>query len=419
LQDIKTLVKTQVDKKSLSFDMAVDERLASIHADKQKFKQIMINLIGNAIKFTPKGGNINVRANRIDESVQISIIDTGIGIKPEDQGRIFKKFQQIDSKTAREYGGTGLGLALSKKFVEMHGGKIWFESEYGKGSAFTFTIPLQPAGETPVEEVSAVERIEREGKRPLILVVEDDPKSSELLKIYLTQEGYDVATAFAGKEAIKTAKELKPMAITLDIILPGKSGWDVLKELKELPETKDIPVIIVSILEEKERGFSLGAVDYLVKPIKKEELLRVVNRYSLTMKPEGKPVNILVIDDEPKTVELMAAVLEAKGYNVHKAYGGQEGIDLAIKQEHDLIILDLMMPAVDGFDVVEELKKHTWSKDVPIIISTAKDLTEEDFLRLKGKVESIARKGKFSKDDLLRQVRKLEKIRTKGKEKTG
>lgn len=416
LSGVKTMVKTEVDKKNLSFDMEIDKHLTTINADKQKFGQIMINLLSNAVKFTPKDGKIKVSAKWINGSVQISVADTGIGIKPEDQERIFSKFQQIDNKTAREYAGTGLGLALTKKFVGMHGGKIWLESEFGKGSTFTFTIPLKPESGTFYKEATSSEAVEKSGKFPLILVVEDDPQSSELLKTYLTQEGYTVATAFNGKDAVAKAKELKPMAITLDIILPGKNGWKVLAELKEMSETKDIPVIIVSITEERELGFSLGAIDYLIKPINREELIRTLKRHGLTVRPEGSPVHILVIDDEPKTVELVSAVLESEGYCVRKAYGGQEGIDLATSQEHDLIILDLMMPKVDGFDVVEELKRHARSKDVPIIISTAKDLTEEDFLRLRGKVESIAQKGKFSKEALLEVIKRIEKARMEKRE---
>jgi len=419
LHDINTAMRNELDKKNLSFDMEIDERLASLNADKQKVRQIMLNLLSNAVKFTPQGGMIKVSAKGVDGSVQISITDTGIGIKPEDIKRIFERFQQIDSKTAREYPGTGLGLALTRKFVEMHGGKIWVESEFGKGSTFTFTIPLKPISKTFQKDTTSSDAVENGKKRPLILVVENDPKSSELLKDCLIREGYKVATACNEKEAVDKAKELKPMAITLDVNLTWESGWKVLEKLKEIPETKDIPVIVVSILEEREQGFSLGAVDCLVKPITREQLVQTLKKHGLTVRPETGPVNILVIDDEPKTVELVAAVLEAEGYCVQKAYSGQEGIDWATRHGYDLIILDLMMPKVDGFDVVEELKRHDGSKDVPIIIATAKDLTEDDLIRLRGKVESIAQKGRFSKEELLRNIKRIEKARQEGREKQG
>ena len=422
MRDISAIIKTQIDKKNITFETMIDEHLSSIEADQKKFKQIMYNLLSNAVKFTPEGGRITVKSELADEFVRISVSDTGIGIKPEDQERVFAEFRQIDSKTSRAYEGTGLGLPLTRKFVEMHGGKLWVESEFGKGSTFTFTIPLKPArigtggakGNPSPEELSLLENVEEikgSGKGPLILVVEDDPKSSELITICLIQKGYRVATAFDGEEAVKKAGELKPMAITLDINLPKKSGWEVLSELKEMPETRDIPVIIVSILEDMKRGFHLGAVDYLTKPINKGDLLRALARCGLAPEAGDEPVKILVIDDEPKTVELVATVLEAEGYQVQKAYGGQEGIDLATTEDQDLIILDLMMPKVDGFTVVEELRKHPRAKNVPIIISTAKDLTDEDFEQLKGKVNSIAQKGRFSKEDLLRDIKKIEKMR--------
>lgn len=441
MRDIETIIKAQIDKKNLTFETMIDEHLSSIEADQKKFKQIMYNLLSNAVKFTPEGGKIDVKAEHADEFARISVRDTGIGIKPDDQELVFAEFQQIDSKVSRAYEGTGLGLPLTRKFVEMHEGKIWVESELGKGSTFTFTIPLKPArigtggakGKPSPEEPSLLKNIEEiparlrrsggkgSGEVPLILVVENDPKSSKLITIYLIQKGYRVATAFDGEEAVKKAGELKPMAITLDINLPKKSGWEVLSELKEMPETRDIPVIIVSILEDMKRGFHLGAVDYLTKPINKGDLLRTLARCGLAPeaadKPArigtGGPIKILVVDDEPKTVELIAAVLEAEGYQVQKAYGGQEGIDLVTTEDQDLIILDLMMPKVNGFTVVEELRKHPKAKNVPIIISTAKNLTEEDFERLKGKVDSIAQKGRFSKEDLLKDIKKIEKMRSK------
>ncbi len=413
LHDIEAAIRNELDKKNISFDMEIDEGLVSLNADKQKVRQIMLNLLSNAVKFTQEGGKITVCAKGVGGSLQISVTDTGIGIKPEDIKRIFARFQQLDSKTARGYQGTGLGLALTRKFVEMHGGKIWVESELGKGSMFTFTIPLRPKSKEFPKEVTYSDVLENGNKCPLILVVEDDRKSSELLQGYLMSEGYKTATAWTGKEAVDKAKNLKPMAITLNVNLAGESGWKVLEKLKETPETKDIPLIIVSMVEDRDRGFSLGAVDFLVKPITREQLVQTLKKLGLTVRPETGPVHILVIDDEPKTVELVAAVLEAEGYCVQKAYGGQEGVDLATKQGYDLIILDLMMPKVDGFDVVEELKRHAGSKDVPIIIATAKDLTEDDLLRLRGKVESIAQKGRFSKEELLRDIKGIETARLK------
>jgi len=404
LKEIETVLKTALGKKGLSFNEEIGERPIVINADKQKFKQIMLNLLSNAIKFTPSGGKIAVTVKLAGELVQISVTDTGIGIKPEYHDRIFEKFQQVDSKSSREYAGTGLGLTLTKKFVELHNGRIWVESELGKGSTFTFTIPVRPDSAALNEK----EPLPNKVKSSLILVVGGNPNSGKLLKSYLVQDGHEVVIASTGKEAVRKARELKPAAIILDTVLPDKSGLEVLQELKTAPETKDIVVVVVSVFGEKDCGYYLKAIDYLIKPIDKEGMLRTLECHNVAEKQGDKPSHILVIDDEPKTVELIATVLEAKGYRVQRAYGGKEGIDLATRNDYNLIILDLMMPVVDGFDVVEELQKHPRSKDVPLIISTAMDLSQKDILRLRGKVESIAQKGKFSKEDLLRYIRRIE-----------
>lgn len=412
MRDISTIIIAQITKKNISLGMELDERLVSINADQKMFKQIMYNLLSNAVKFTLDDGQITVKAEVADRFVKISVSDTGIGIKPEDQELVFKEFQQIDSKTSRAYEGTGLGLPLTRKFVEMHGGKIWVESEFEKGSTFIFTLPLETESKTSPDELSVVEEIkELKGsvKGSLVLVVEDDPKSSELLSICLIQNGYQVANVFHGNEVVKKARELKPIAITLDINLPGKDGWQVLGELKKMPETREIPVIITSIHDDRKKGFNLGAFDYVTKPISKDRLLKALDRCNLTPKITGKPINVLVVDDEPKTVELVSTVLEAEGYHVQKAYGGEEGVDLAMKGDPDLIILDLMMPKVDGFEVVKKLRQHSRLKDVPIIISTAKDLTENDLEQLKGKVSYIEQKGNFTKEELIKDVKRIEK----------
>lgn len=411
LKSVISINAIHMKKKNIFSEMEIEKGLPLVNADQKMFKQIMHNLLSNAIKFTPEGGKIVVKAALLDGFILVAVIDTGIGIKPEDCKSVFVEFEQIDSSTSRKYEGTGLGLPLTRKFVELHGGEIWIESEFGKGSTFAFTIPLKTESKHLIQELSSIDKIDGKIDNPLILVVEDDPLCSELIKVYLVENGYKVALAFNGNEAIKKAKELHPLAITLDIMLPEKDGWETLSELKEMVETKNIPIIIVSVIDEKERGFNLGAIDYLLKPINRDVLLKTLERcgVGLGSTVEKKPINILIIDDEPKTVELMSLMLETEGYCVQKAYGGQEGIDLADKHQYDLVISDLMMPEVDGFDVVDNLHKQPLTKDVPIIISTAKDLTKDDLERLHGKVLSISQKGKFSKEDLLRDIKRVEK----------
>ncbi|MDI6735729.1 MAG: response regulator [bacterium] len=382
-----------------------------MNADQVRFKQIMYNLLSNAIKFTLENGRINIEAKLIDEMVQISVHDTGIGIHENDHEKVFEEFRQIDSSYAKQYQGTGLGLPLTKKLVELHGGRIWLKSELGKGSTFTFTIPHQVSDiRYQVSEEKEILTPKGKEESPVVLVVEDEKQARELLTVYLEEGGYQVDYAIDGEEAIKKAKEIKPYAITLDVILPRKGGFEVLKELKNLPETKDIPVIIISMVDNKELGLSLGTDDYLIKPVDRNELILRLEKHSFMTKIKEKPISILLVDDEQKDIELLTSILEPEGFEIVKACGGKEGIEMAIKKHPDAIILDLMMPGASGFEVVRRLKMDSRVKDVPVIICTGKDITEEDMRLLNNNIVSILEKGKFSKEDLLRNLKRIEKI---------
>ncbi len=438
LEDSLIMVKEKCMKHGidLSTNIAQDLEDLEITADKRKLKQVMFNLLSNAAKFTTHGGEIRVTADLISEfgvriselkgeekqsaiqnrksKIEISVADSGIGISPEDQENIFHEFYQVKGNIKDKTPGTGLGLSLTKSLVEMHKGRIWVESEgEGKGSTFTFVIPIEAekrkseAATEPEEPLSS--RPDIDDSRPLVLVVEDDRQASELISHYLSDAGYGVVHAFDGEQAIQMALELRPYAITLDIILPKKDGWNVLAELKSLPETKDIPVAIVSIVENRPFGLNLGAIEYFVKPVNKEQLVEAVRNVMAKTEREPKAMTVLVVDDEPQTVELLNDILRTEGFSVLQAYGGQQGIDLAIEKHPDVIILDLMMPEVSGFDVVQQLRAHPEAMEIPVLIFTAKHLTAEDRQRLNSHIQAIASKSASGKEDLLRELERLGK----------
>lgn len=430
VENVERTVTPLVTKKKLSLDTLVAADLPLAAADQSKVKQILLNLLSNAIKFTPSGGRITISARpdtvKGQPYVAISVADTGIGIRIEDQPKIFDEFKQLDASHTREYPGTGLGLTITKRFVEIQGGTIWVESQQGRGSTFTFTLPIHvPVGEEQVAprpqpipvaaeslDIYSPSETPRapETARPTILVVEDDPRVSQLITLYLAQEGYQVEHAMDGDEAIEKAKALKPFAITLDIMLPKRDGWEVLQHLKLLEETKDIPVIIISIIENRELGFSLGAADYFTKPIDRRALLESLKKHSLTTKVKRKPVNVLIIDDDPQILQLMSATLEAEGFGVIKTQRAEEGISLALEIQPDLIILDLLMPEVNGFEALRQLKQHPTVKNIPVIVSTAKDLTPEDRQLLTGQIREVVKKGGSFLETLREEIRKFEKL---------
>jgi GAF domain-containing protein/DNA-binding response OmpR family regulator/HAMP domain-containing protein len=381
--------------KPIELRQEVPEDLPPVWADAQRARQVLLNLVSNAAKFTDQGF-IAVRAWADESFVTIAVQDTGIGIPREKQEEIFQEFTQVESGTTRRYGGTGLGLAIARRLVELMGGRIWVESEVGKGSTFFFTLPrARPrlAGEP------------RPG-RPVILCIDDDPGVITLYRRYLEKHGFEVVGLTDPREALETARRLRPDAITLDIMMPQKDGWTVLQELKADPQTRAIPVIICSILDERGQGFSLGAAEYLVKPFTEEELLEAIQRVD----GRPRPLKVLVIDDSEGDRQLIRRVLEnAGGYHVLEAANGPEGVALARRERPDLVILDLMMPEMDGFAVVEALREDPSTRSLPILVLTAKALTEEDRRRLNGRIERLLQKAGADPEALLAEI--LEVVR--------
>jgi signal transduction histidine kinase/DNA-binding response OmpR family regulator len=407
LENGLTMVRERASRHGTALSLEVDPAIDVVQADERKVKQVVFNLLSNAVKFTPDGGQVGITAILGGDGVRITVWDTGIGIAPEDHGRIFEEFQQVGTRDGQEREGTGLGLALARRFVELHGGELSMESALGQGSRFTFTLPM--CVPSPVEAVVEGEEPiepETEHRGPVVLVVEDDPQAAELLRLYLAGAGYHVEVARDGEEGFAKACQLQPALMTLDLLLPKMDGWDLLVRLKGEPTTRGLPVVIVSIMDERGKGFSLGAADYLVKPVSREDLVDAVRRVSLT-RPISVAVTILAIDDDPMALELVDAILSREGFQILKAYGGEEGVAVARREMPALIILDLLMPEVDGFMVVERLRADPATATIPIIVLTSTHLTLEEKARLNGEIACLARKGDFSRAAFVEQVRGL------------
>jgi CheY-like chemotaxis protein len=320
----------------------------------------------------------------------------------EQLGRLFQAFAQAETSTSRDYGGTGLGLAITRHFCRMLGGDVTVESTPGKGSTFAIRVPaIAPDARAEVAESAA--RAATASGGGTVLIVDDEKATHDLLERELAGAGYHLLHAAGGREGLKLAKQARPDVITLDIIMPDLDGWSVLKALKADPELCDIPVVLVTIMRDRDLGFALGAADYLTKPLDREMLTRVVGRH---VRGNGK-AQVLVVDDDPKTREMLRRTLQKAGCTVAEAANGSEAIEALERAKPALVLLDLMMPGMDGFEVLERLQgKETW-RDVPVIIVTAKDLTREDVERLNGRVVKVLQKGAYQRRDLVRDIQAM------------
>jgi CheY-like chemotaxis protein len=390
-------VGSLAERKSIA--LWADAATGEVVADEGKLKQVLLNLLSNAIKFTPEGGRVGVEARHSDDGVAIVVADSGIGIPPEQLDRIFEEFHQVDGSAGRRAGGTGLGLALTKRFIEMHGGRVWAESVLGQGSRFHVTLPRIEAPE-PFAEALAPPSSPAD-RQPLVLVVEDDAAAAELMTVHLAAGGYRVAVARDGADALQKARTLRPAAITLDVLLPGLDGWDVMRLLKADDQTRDIPVVVASVVDDERRGRALGAVDYLVKPVDRGTLLARLRQHAGAGADGSSAPRILVVDDDPVSVELLAGILEGAGMQVLRAGGGAAGIAAARAERPALVLLDLMMPDVSGFEVIEELRADPAVCDVPILVVTAKELTEPEKSALNGRIAAVLRKDSLAGVELL------------------
>ena len=389
---------------TLTSEVAV-ERLV---ADRGRVRQILYNLLSNAIKFTPDGGSVRVQASADEGEVRLTVADSGIGIAPDHQAAVFEEFRQLGDATARGEG-TGLGLALTRRLVEAHGGRIELTSAPGEGSRFTAVFP-QPAEPEPIppasEEPTAVRAADRFPGAD-VLVIENDPSAIRLLRAYLEADGYGVRIAADGPSGLAEARVRPPAAILLDILLPGMDGWEVLRELKADPALRDIPVIVVTVVDERGLGLALGADDYFLKPVDREALLARLGRYSFTTKVRERIVRVLAVDDDPVALELVEAALRPEGFEVVRATGGRAALERASGERFDLVICDLLMPDLDGFEVVAALKADPATRDVPILILTAHPLSDAEKARLNGQILGIVDKDEDGAAGLRRWLARL------------
>jgi PAS domain S-box-containing protein len=397
LRDTQRALEPLAVAKRQTLELDISDKLPNLIADRGKLKQILYNLLSNAIKFTTEGGRVGVRAAPVQEDhgqrqVQIAVWDSGIGIAPENQKRIFLEFEQLDSSYVRHQEGTGLGLALSQRLIEAHGGRIWVESKVGEGSTFIFVLPASPSANSGASHAPAAGPSHAPAvQRPLVLVVEDDFTGRELLTHYLVENGYAAAFAGTGAEALDLARSLRPAAISLDIFLPDEHGLQVLSKLRADPQTQDIPVVIVSITDDRELGLTAGAAAWLVKPVDRAQFIQALDR--VMPNGMGQPGQLaLVVDDDVEAVELASNILRQCGFEVLQAFGGSEGLSLALERLPALIILDLSMPGVSGFTVAQQLRANPRTRHTPIVVSTALDLSARERQELLRHVQTIVPK---------------------------
>lgn len=422
-ESVSRVLQSEIQKKNVNVKFNISPQVDQLFVDQTRFKQILVNLVSNAIKFSEPNEKVEVEIKRVDNEFEVSVKDQGTGIKAEELPKLFKPFQQTKSRGEKE--GTGLGLAITKRLVELHGGNIKVDSTWGKGTTVTIRIPMVLGFENVLMTADIsdqqsnlqgtlkeyMESGAQKNKKPLVLIIEDNLQATQLLEMYLHDAGYETEVARDGMEGMEKAKKLKPCIITLDLMLPLKDGWQVLKDLKNHPVCKDIPIVIISITDEKKLGFSLGAVDYFVKPVNKEDLLATLKRIPFKKTVGRDHPRVLVVDDDKTAVELIEVILEAEGYEVVKTYNSGEGLKMAIDYKPDLMILDLIMPEISGFQLAYKIRQHSETKNIPIIILTSMEIDQETREKMEGVVSTVMSKQKFTKKDLLREISSIEKMK--------
>jgi signal transduction histidine kinase/CheY-like chemotaxis protein len=405
LAEVQSVIQPLIAKNANRLEVDCSPDLGVMRSDQTKLRQNLFNLLSNAAKFT-KQGTITLAARRRirDERdwLEFKVSDTGIGMTEAQLGKLFQAFAQAEASTSRDYGGTGLGLAITRQFCKMLGGDVAVESAPGAGSTFTIMVPAA----RPEAQAAAAESPSPAAAAPgrgTVLIIDDDPATHEVLERDFSGWGYQVLHAMGGREGLKAAKAARPDLITLDIIMPDLDGWSVLKALKDDPELREIPVVLATIMADRDLGFALGAADFVTKPFDREVLIQAVNRYRQT---DGS-AQVLVVDDDPKSRDVLRRTLQKESWTVAEAVNGREALGQLERSRPALVLLDLMMPEMDGFEMLERMRRNDAWRAIPVIIVTAKDLTREEVDRLNGRVVKVLQKGTYRRRDLLDDVRSL------------
>ncbi len=422
-EDVATTVQPLLDKNGNTLQVEIQPGIGFIRADQVKVRQILFNLLSNASKFTEQG-TITLSVVRDSstpgdgtgssggdgsgsagtEGVSFRVTDTGIGITEEQMTRLFQPFMQAEASTTKKYGGTGLGLTITKHFAEMMGGHIAVDSVEGKGTTFSVWLPsVVVTTEEEMTTTSEQRAIQAATEyAATVLVIDDEPTARDMIGRMLTKEGYRVVTAANGPDGLKLAGEVNPDVITLDIMMAGMDGWSVLSQLKANPLVADIPVVVITIVDDRNLSFALGASDYLTKPIDREQLAAVLRR--VRTKADNK--SVLIVEDDPGARRMMRRLFEKEGWSVNEAENGRVGLEALAQHAPGLVLLDLMMPEMDGFEFIEHLRAREEGTHIPVVVLTAKDLTERDRQRLRGSVENVLQKTGQS-NEVVKEVRRL------------
>ena len=405
VNEVISVVQPLADKRHNKLEVNVANDVGSMHTDQTKVRQTLYNLLSNACKFTENGTvRLAVHRDLIGEvdTVLFTVSDTGVGMSAEEISRIFEPFTQADASTSRRFGGTGLGLTLSRRFAHMLGGEIAVESQPHVGSKFTVRLPANVADNAVAPERTAAITPLRPGA-DTVLVIDDEPAVHALLTRTLNKHGFNVESARNGEEGLRLARKLRPIAITLDVMMPGMDGWAVLSVLKSDPRLSDIPVLMLTIVDSENVGYALGATDYLTKPIDRDRLLSLMARY----RGSGSSPHALVVEDDETSRLMLRRALESDGWKVEDAENGRLALECIERKKPGIILLDLMMPEMDGFEFIDQLRSRPDGKNIPVVVVTARELTPEERIRLNGHVSRILMKGGFQLQDLLAEIGQL------------